>query len=47
MLIEGTYENHSKDVALLCCEKPSDFCHRHLVADWFRKNGVPCEELNV
>jgi uncharacterized protein (DUF488 family) len=22
------------DVVLLCYEKPSDFCHRHLVADW-------------
>lgn len=26
----------SKDkIILLCYEKPSDFCHRHLVADWF------------
>jgi len=22
------------DVAILCYEKPDDFCHRHLVADW-------------
>ena len=21
----------------ICYEKPSDFCHRHLVADWMRK----------
>lgn len=33
-----------KDICLMCYEKPSDFCHRHLVADWFTKNGFPCEE---
>ena len=33
-----------KDVVLICYEKPSDFCHRHLVAKWFTKNGIPCEE---
>ncbi len=32
------------DIALLCYEKPSDFCHRHLVAEWFRKNGIQCKE---
>lgn len=31
-------------IALICYEKPSDFCHRHLVADWFQKNGIPCVE---
>lgn len=31
--------------ALVCYEKPSDFCHRHLVADWLNKNGIPCEEF--
>lgn len=30
--------------ALICYEKPSDFCHRHLVADWFNKNGIECQE---
>lgn len=33
-----------KDVALLCYEKPSDFCHRHRVAEWFTKNGIPVAE---
>ena len=32
------------DVCLICYEKPEDFCHRHLVADWFIKNGIKCEE---
>mgnify|MGYP003416317629 CR=1 FL=1 len=31
-------------IALICYEKPTDFCHRHLVAEWFNKNGMPCEE---
>ena len=24
-------------IILLCYEKPGDFCHRHLVADWLRE----------
>ena len=32
-------------IALICYEKPSDFCHRHLVTEWLRKNGYECEEL--
>lgn len=34
------------DVVLICYEKPGDFCHRHLVADWLNKNGIKCEEYN-
>jgi uncharacterized protein (DUF488 family) len=30
---------------LLCYEKSEDFCHRHLVAEWFRANDIMCEEL--
>lgn len=33
-----------KDIALICYEKPSDFCHRHLVAEWLNQNGFKCEE---
>ena len=32
------------DVCLLCYEKPTDFCHRHLVSQWLTKNGFSCEE---
>ena len=35
------------EIALICYEKPSDFCHRHLVSDWFNKNLVACEEWSV
>ena len=38
------YSNHEWHVALICYEKPSDFCHRHLVAKWLTENGFPCEE---
>ena len=24
----------NNDIVLLCYEKPQDFCHRHLVAEW-------------
>lgn len=33
-----------KQIALICYEKPTDFCHRHLVADWLNENGFKCEE---
>lgn len=33
-----------RDIALICYEKPSDFCHRHLVTEWLNKNGFKCEE---
>lgn len=32
------------DIALICYEKPADFCHRHLVAEWLKDAGFPCEE---
>jgi len=35
---------NGKDIALICYEKPSDFCHRHLVAEWLKQNGFQCEE---
>ena len=34
----------SSKIALICYEKPSDFCHRHLVADWLNQNGFECKE---
>jgi len=34
-----------KDVVLLCYERPGEFCHRSLVVQWFRENGIDCSEL--
>ena len=36
--------SNGKDVALCCYEKPGDFCHRHLLADWLNKNGFDVHE---
>ena len=30
---------------LLCFEKSTDFCHRHIVSQWLQNNGYGCEEL--
>lgn len=32
------------NIALICYEKPSDFCHRHLVSEWLNQHGFKCEE---
>ena len=38
-VLEELYKlSGGKDIALICYEKPSDFCHRHLVADWLTEN---------
>ncbi len=34
-------------VCLMCYEKPDSFCHRHLVAEWFRENGFECNETYI
>lgn len=33
----GLSDGELSKVVLLCYEKPGDFCHRHLVADWINK----------
>lgn len=35
-------KNHH--IALICYEKPSDFCHRHLVSQWLRDAGLMYNE---
>ena len=35
------------DFALVCYEKPGNFCHRHLVANWLNNNGYSCEEYTI
>ena len=35
----------SCDIALVCYEKSTDFCHRHLVAEWLRAAGYDCLEF--
>ena len=35
------------DIALLCYEKPADFCHRKLVSAWLGLNGIGCAEWSA
>ena len=32
---------------LFCYEAPDKFCHRHLVANWFREHGYECREIQL
>ena len=35
---ELSVESNGKDVALCCYEKPGEFCHRHIVAEYLNQN---------
>ena len=37
--------NGAENIALVCYETPEKFCHRHLVANWFRENNIPIMEF--
>jgi len=40
------YAELGEMAVLLCWEKPKSFCHRHLVAKWFKENlGLEVTEL--
>lgn len=41
--------SEGKDVALLCYERPEDFCHRHIFAEWFNEKipGLNIEEYPI
>lgn len=41
---ERFWESPDLHVVLLCYEKPSEFCHRQIVAKWLQNYGVKCEE---
>ena len=38
--------SHGHDIALICYERPENFCHRHIVAEWLQTNGILCEEYS-
>ena len=44
---EPIWQSSKWNIVLLCYEKPSDFCHRHLVSRWLRNNGYECRELEL
>lgn len=33
------------EFTMICFEKPTDFCHRHLVAKWLQFYGYEVKEL--
>lgn len=35
-----------QDIVMLCYEKPSKFCHRHLLCDFLNAKGIKCKELD-
>lgn len=36
-----------KEIALLCYEKSTSFCHRHVLAKWLNDGGLEVEEYGV
>jgi uncharacterized protein YeaO (DUF488 family) len=42
-------QEDNKDIALLCYERPEDFCHRHILAEWLNERipGLNIEEYPV
>ena len=40
-------KHDGKDLVLCCYEKPSDFCHRHLLAEYLTENGMDVQEWVV
>lgn len=38
--------SHNK-IILLCYERPFEFCHRHLVSNWFRNADIYREEFKL
>jgi len=44
--LEKEYGDKYEAMVFLCYEKPSDFCHRHILRDMMNKVfNIPCEEL--
>lgn len=42
--LEKLVPTGTTQIALICYEKPGDFCHRRLVARWFKKIGIEIPE---
>lgn len=42
---ELKHMSHGAPFALVCYEKPGDFCHRHLVSDWMNRHEYTMEEF--
>ncbi len=36
-----------KDIVLLCYEKNPKECHRSYISNWFKRNGIECNEYEL
>lgn len=43
-MTEAVWNDENYHLALVCYEKPEDFCHRHLVSEWLNSAGFMCVE---
>ena len=43
--VRNDMQSYGTDVVMLCYEKPSDFCYRHLVAKWMNGHNIPVREF--
>lgn len=46
-LFDISDKHQGKDLVLCCFEKPDDFCHRHLLAEYLTKHGMDVEEYLI
>ena len=44
---ELRFLSQGHDIALVCWERPSEFCHRNILAAWFEENGQHVEEYQI
>lgn len=45
VVIEQIIKSLANDnIPVLICFEKDEFCHRHIVAEWFNDNGIKCEE---
>lgn len=43
---ELTVLAQGQDIALICYESPTNFCHRHIAAEWLSLSGYKVKEFN-
>ena len=46
-VIANRLNQFGDNVILLCYEKPEEFCHRQLVANWLRQGGISVYEYST
>lgn len=44
--VDNIWESQTVHLVLTCFEKSGSFCHRNLVAEAMKEQGIPCRELD-